>query len=94
MSEATTVTTADTQEVNPLGIPMQPINSSQLKQAGYSAEHQTVAIVFKDGGPLYEYPHIPADDWAKFLAAESQGSYFIRNWKNRTFRKFPAAQPA
>lgn len=79
------------EEAKPLAITLHPIKSSQLKEAGYSTEHKTVQIRFRDGGPLYEYPHITPEDWAAFQAAESQGSYFIRNWKNRTFKKFPNA---
>ncbi len=79
------------EEAKPLEISMQAVESSQLKEAGYSAQHQTVSIRFREGGPLYQYPHITPEDWAAFQAAESQGSYFIRNWKNRTFKKFPNA---
>jgi hypothetical protein len=67
-------------------ITMIPVTSSQIAAIGHDPETNTLAIRFptkKDGvsGSLYTYSNFTADDFAKFQAAESKGSYFIRTIK-------------
>lgn len=62
-------------------IALQPVESSQLAAIGYHAETQTLAIQFKGKngpGSIYHYANFTAEDFAAFLAAESQGSHFKR----------------
>lgn len=65
-------------------IPMQPVTSSQLKEIGYDAATQTLAIRFhakKGPGSLYTYANVPPAVYDGFKAADadaeqSVGKYF------------------
>jgi len=61
-------------------IPMQPVESSQIKAMGYDAESKTLAIEFLGGG-LYHYANVEPDTFAEMMLAPSLGSYFYKNIK-------------
>lgn len=70
-------------------ITMQPVTSSQIAAIGHAPELNILAIQFppkKSTGvsDVYHYQNVDAALFAEFLAAESQGSFFIQRIK-----KFP-----
>lgn len=73
-------------------ITMQPVTSSQIAAYGHSPELNLLAIQFhpkKSGvADTYHYQGVDAAMFAEFLAAESQGSFFIQRIK-----KFPDLFP-
>lgn len=76
-----------------MNIEMTPVVSSQLAAIGHDAASSTLAIQFppkKSTGvvDVYHYQGVSADLFAEFLAAESQGSFFIQRIK-----KFPDLFP-
>jgi len=75
---------------------MIPVESSQIAAIGHSPELNVLAIQFppkKSTGisDVYHYQNVDAAMFADFLAAESQGSYFIQNIKKHA-DKFPYAK--
>jgi hypothetical protein len=74
-------------------ITMQPVTSSQIAAIGHCATLNVLAIQFppkKSTGvaDTYHYQGVDAAMFAEFLAAESQGSFFIQRIK-----KFPEQFP-
>lgn len=74
-------------------ITMQPVTSSQIASIGHSPELNLLAIQFppkKSTGvsDVYHYQGVSAELFAEFLAAESQGSFFIQRIK-----KYPEQFP-
>jgi len=73
-------------------ITMHPVTSSQIAAIGHAPELNVLAIQFppkKNGvADTYHYQNVDAAMFAEFLAAESQGSFFIRRIK-----KFPELFP-
>lgn len=63
-------------------IELKPVKSSQIAAIGYSPETNTLRIQFLDwkekkpSAFAYDYANVTADEFAKFEAAESKGSYF------------------
>lgn len=56
-------------------ITMKPVsNSNQVSEYGYSAESNTLAVRFKNGG-MYHYHDVPERIAKGFDEAESKGSY-------------------
>jgi hypothetical protein len=63
------------------------IQSSNLKEALYNTETETMTVSFNSGG-IYEYSKVPWNKFTKFRLAESQGKYFNENIsKAYTFKK-------
>lgn len=66
-------------------IRLEPVVSTQVAAIGHDAATNTLAIRFPgfDGRPgnLYHYANFNADQFAEFCAAESVGSFFIRQIK-------------
>lgn len=63
------------------------IQSSNLKEASYNTETETMTVSFNSGG-IYEYSKVPWNKFTKFRLAESQGKYFNENIsKAYTFKK-------
>ncbi len=65
----------------PSTIPMTLADSSQLHAHGY--ENGTLALEFKSNHQkvTYHYKNFSPDQYAAFLAAESQGSHFYKHIK-------------
>lgn len=65
-----------------------PVTSSQLVGIGYDPSTQTLELEFPKGktqpqGSVYQYTNVPQETWDALRAAESKGSYFIRNIKGK-----------
>lgn len=68
---------------------MQPVESTQIAALGHDPTRNALRIRFKDfktkqPGNTYEYANFTADDFEKFLAAESKGKHFAALIKNVT----------
>ena len=50
-------------------------NSSCFSKIGYSEAHETLVLVFRNGG-VYLYTGVPESVWQSFRAADSLGRYF------------------
>ena len=67
------------------------VNSSLISFVGHNPETNTLRVVFPrkgEGYSHYNYSNFSAEMFAGFLAAESQGKYFLQNIKKET-EKFP-----
>lgn len=60
----------------------QSVVSSQLKEVEYDTETSILTVTFMQGR-MYEYKDVPADVFRKLIEAESIGSYFISQIKNK-----------
>ena len=65
-----------------MSIPMQEIQSSNVKSIGYDEETKTLAVEFKNGA-TYHYDGVPKDEWETARTADSFGTHFHANIKNR-----------
>jgi hypothetical protein len=61
---------------------MPDLRSSNLQSADYSAETQSMTVVFKNGG-RYTYADVPESVYAGLLSAPSPGGYFAANVKDK-----------
>lgn len=71
-------------------LPLTPVQSSQIHSIGYDPASSTLVIQFPrkgDSGPepgsKYSYSNFTQEDYDAFMAAESKGSHFIKNIKNK-----------
>jgi hypothetical protein len=58
------------------------LKSSLLKSCIYNAEAEEFTVVFHNEA-MYTYSKVSLDEYADFLKAESQGSYFTKNIKGK-----------
>lgn len=78
-----------------VAIPMTPVESNQVKAIGYDAGTKTLAVTFTRGpGHVYHYPNVEPELHAKFMEAESKGTFFGQHVKPLPFDKFPAPSQA
>lgn len=76
-----------------VAIPMEPVESNQVKAVGYDPETKTLAVTFTRGpGSIYHYPNVEPELHVNFMQAESKGTFFGKNIKELPFDKFPAQQ--
>lgn len=54
------------------------IQSSNLKEANYHTEDESLTVTFNNGS-IYEYNKVPWSKFTKFRMSESQGKYFNEN---------------
>ena len=66
---------------------MSPVESSQLKSAGYDQDSDDLYIEFKTG-VVYRYSEVPPEVFEKLTLSSSAGSYFAANIKgNYEYKK-------
>lgn len=76
-------------------IPMAPVTSNQVAAIGHDPATNTLAVTFTRGpGHIYHYPNVSAETHAKFVGAESIGTFFGKHIKALPFKKFPAPKTA
>lgn len=87
-------------------IPRTPVVSSQIVSVGHSPTTNELDIEFKPWGgkpvdkpnSVYRYSNFTAEDFKKFMAAESFGKHFGANIKKETakhpFRKLSTEEAA
>ncbi len=74
-----------------VAIPMAQVESNQIACIGYDATSKTLSVQFARGpGSIYHYTNVEPDLHAKFMAAESKGTFFGEHIKPLPFDKFPA----
>jgi hypothetical protein len=59
-----------------------PVSSSCLKSVGHDAQRRVLELEFTNQG-LYQYLNVPAEEHQALLDAESLGTYFNEEIKNR-----------
>jgi KTSC domain len=59
---------------------MTSVKSSQIKAVGHDPKTKTLAVEFNGGG-LYHYPNVTAEQHKALMEAESIGSHFHKNIK-------------
>lgn len=64
-------------------IPMKPCQSSALTAHGYHPETQTLAVQFKQGGPVYHLSGVPPELYGKFEQAKSLGGFFATHIRGK-----------
>lgn len=70
-------------------ITLHAVKSSQVKSVGYDHGTNTLAVQFTRGaGAIYQYPNVSADDYQKFIKAESIGVHFGKHIKPLPFTKY------
>ena len=57
----------------------QPVKSSHIASAGYSAPGRLMELEFRDQR-VYQYPNIAAPQFLAFMSAPSKGTFFKKNW--------------
>jgi hypothetical protein len=62
-------------------IPMQPIASTNIAEAGYDPATSTLRVRFMGGG-LYDHYMVPEEVWAGLRTAASAGRYYATIIKN------------
>jgi len=60
--------------------------SSQVSGFGYDPSTQVLTVSFVSTGTTYDYFGVPQNVFDEMVAAESTGSYFIRNIKRGPYR--------
>jgi len=61
---------------------MTPVKSSNLTHVGYDSATRELAVTFTSG-KTYRYADVPDEVVARFMEAESKGSFFARNIKGK-----------
>ena len=65
-----------------LGLDWQPLQSKLLAAAAYDRARRRLYLRFHSG-EVYRYFTFPAEQYQEFLAAESQGKYFLAHIRNQ-----------
>ncbi len=60
----------------------QPVTSSNIKSVGYDAASKLLELEFHSGG-VYQYFNVPETTHNGLVKAESHGSYFHRNIRDK-----------
>lgn len=64
-------------------IKMQSVESSLLNKVGYDPEAKVLAIQMNYSSDLYLYQDVPQSIFDDLLAAESKGSFYVKNIKGK-----------
>lgn len=62
----------------PPRVQRRPVESSSLASIGYSPEHHTLEIEFRNGH-VYRYFAVPKATYDELIAAESKGTFLNRH---------------
>lgn len=63
-------------------IPLEEIESSNIRAAGYDRHKQILAVQFKSG-PIFHYASVPLEEATAFYLAPSKGSHYALNIKGK-----------
>jgi len=61
---------------------MAPVSSSNLASVGYDSTTRILRVEFRSGA-VYEYSEVPEAEYQGLMGANSKGSYFHQNIKDR-----------
>lgn len=73
--KATSTPTPRVFEVDAVNMPSTP-DSTCFREVGYDSDWEVLVVQFRDSGSVYTYSNFPEDEWNKFIAADSLGSWF------------------
>ena len=59
-----------------------PVTSSSFSSIGHDEDSQTLEVEFTNGS-VYRYAGVPLSEYEGFMNADSKGTYFNTNIKNR-----------
>lgn len=59
------------------------VDSTTFSHVGYDAAAEKLTVVFRDGGETYVYKGISADMYRGLLAADSLGTYYHANIRDK-----------
>ena len=59
-----------------------PVTSSNLHSVGYDLDSQTLEVEFNNGS-VYQYSNVPQGEYDALMSADSKGTYFNANIRNR-----------
>ncbi len=59
-----------------------PVTSTDLRSVGYDHEVSILEVEFRSGG-VYQYANVPRHIYEEMMKAESQGSYFNTQIRDR-----------
>ncbi len=62
---------------------MQPVKSSLLNKVGYDPETKVLAVQMNYSSDVYLYQDVPQSVFDGLLAADSKGSYYVKNIKGK-----------
>ena len=62
---------------------MEQVESTLIKEISYDAATQVLTVVFVNSEDVYEYKGVPASVYEELKNAESKGSYFVKNIKEK-----------
>lgn len=73
-------------------IALKRITSERVAACGYDQATSTLAVQFKpqpgNGAPIYHYPEVAPEQWAKFTAPETAGSLTKAEVSAAVFKKY------
>jgi len=61
------------------------VDSSLLSKVGYDPDSHELTVIYRSTGNKYVYFGVPQETYNLMMAAESLGSYFVHNIKNKKF---------
>lgn len=62
---------------------MQAVESTMIKEVGYDAATQTLTVTFASSNETYAYKNVPEEVYQGLMQAESKGTYFRENIKDK-----------
>lgn len=62
---------------------MEQVESTLIKEISYDAATLVLTVVFVNSEDVYEYKGVPAAVYEELKGAESKGSYFVKNIKDK-----------
>lgn len=62
---------------------MQTVESTMIKEVGYDAATQTLTVTFASSNETYVYKNVPEAVYQALMQAESKGTYFRENIKDK-----------
>jgi KTSC domain len=63
-----------------------PVESSSIASIGYAPQRRVLELEFLQSGEVYQYFDVPAEEYAAFLDADSNGTYLNHVFKLRGYR--------
>ena len=61
----------------------EPVNSSAIRSMGYNEEEEIVEVEIRQTGKVYDYFHVPLEEYLKFREAPSIGGYYNIVFKDK-----------
>ena len=61
----------------------QPVESSLIKEISYDATTKALTVVFVETNEKYLYKNVPEEVYKQLMAADSKGTYFVKNIKGK-----------